>query len=127
MKEKKEFIEILISRFPAIREEVLDEGYSFSINLQMGVLKRFVQEAIDNGKIETVQEVFLFLESMIGQVTQNIKNAIYIAFLSHLDFSKRHDYKCLLKGDLKTGLEDIERYHQEGAKGDAKNFLDSIK
>lgn len=127
MKDKNEFIAALVSQFPAVKEEILDENYSFSINLQMGCLKRFVQGAIDNGEEETAQDVFSFIESMIGTVTQEVESAIHIAFLGHLDFSKRPAYKGLLKGALKSGLDAMERYHQEGSKGKAKDFLDSIK
>lgn len=127
MKDKNDFIATLISQFPVLKEEILDEDYSFSINLQMGTLKRFVQSAINKGDKETVQDVFSFVESMIGTVTQDVESAIYVAFLSHLDFSKRPTYKRLLKGVLGNGLDIMERYHQEGPKGGAQDFLDSLK
>lgn len=127
MKDKNEFIKALVLQFPVVKEEILDEDYIFSINLQMGCLKRYVQDWINNDEIEKLQNIFSFLESIIEDVTEEVQNAIYIAFLSHLDFAKKTDYRRLLKGKLKSGLDDIERYHQEGSKGKAKDFLDSIK
>ncbi len=127
MKDRAEFIAELIHRFPEVKQEILDEDYRQSITLQMGCLKRFVQEAVDRNDAQLAKSVFDFLESMINIVTHDVENSIYITFLGHLDFSKRPELKSLLGDRLKTGLEEIERYRRNALKSVAKDFLDGLE
>ncbi|MBB1646286.1 MULTISPECIES: DUF7674 family protein [Sphingobacterium] len=101
MKNKDLFIADLIRIFPNLEEEILDEDYSFSITLQMGSLKRYIQKAIDDDNSDLFDAVVAFLNENLPLVDKKVQNTIFISFLEKLDFSGTPKFKQKLVGTLR--------------------------
>lgn len=127
MLDKGDFIEALIDRFPDVKDEILDKGYSFSIGLQLGCFKRFTQTAIDKNNIEKIKECFDFVDSIIDEVTKDVENSIYISYLNHLNFSKNEKAKKYLSNKLLSKVEMLDSYNKREPKKNANEFLRGLE
>ncbi|MGJ1454510.1 DUF7674 family protein [Sphingobacterium multivorum] len=123
MKNKDLFIADLIRIFPNLEEEILDEDYSFSITLQMGSLKRYIQKAIDDDNSDIFDAVVAFLNENLPLVDKKVQNAIFISFLEKLDFSGTPKFRQKLVGTLGRARADLERYHNEPVTQEIEKFL----
>lgn len=111
MKNKDLFIDDLIKVFPELKEEMLDEDYSFSITLQMGNLKRYIQKAINDNNSDIFDSMVVFIVENLPLVDEKIQNSIFISFLGKLDFSGTPKFKQKLVGTLGRARADLERYY----------------
>lgn len=123
MKNKDLFIDDLIKVFPDVKEEMLDEDYSFSITLQMGRLKRYIQKAIDENNSDIFDSMVVFFVENLPLVDEKVQNAIFISFLGKLDFSGTPKFKQKLVGALGRVRADLERYYNESVSQEIQKFL----
>lgn len=121
LKNERTFINELVSVFPSIRAEVLDEDYSGLISLQIGCFKRFTQKAIDSNDLGTVKQCFDFVEANIGNVEHKIENALYISYLGKLNIPKNSRVEKLLPKRLRNALIDLNAYNTSNSTDDRVN------
>ena len=112
MKNKDLFIDDLIKVFPDLKEEMLDDDYSFSITLQMGRLKRYIQKAIDGNNSDIFDSMIVFFVENLSLVDDRVRNAIFISFLGKLDFSTKPEFKQKLIRTLGKASIDLEKYRE---------------
>ena len=124
---EKGFIDMLVKRFPEIKEEVLDEDYEGLLTLQVGCFKRFTQEAINNNDFQRVSASFEFVNELIDQVTAKVENALYISYLGHLTISKGSKVEKMLPGKLKEAYGDIHKHNSSKSQNSKLNkFLKDL-
>ena len=83
---KAESVDKIEKEFPHIAEELHDETWDGLIHLQISVLSRLAQSAIDSGDEPTFQRVCrLFLE-LFENGEPELVNALNVSFLEHLNF-----------------------------------------
>jgi hypothetical protein len=127
LKNQEAFINELISTFPEIKSEVLDEDYLGLVSLQIGCFRRFTQDAIVNNNLPLVKKCFDFIDKSIDAATQDIKNSIAISYLSKLDI-KKGKIETLLSFKLKNILNELNEYYESLAKDEQLNkFLHDLK
>jgi hypothetical protein len=127
LKNEQAFIKELISAFPEIKNEILDEDYAGLISLQIGCFKRFTQKAIDNNDLDVVKKSFQFVEANIGTVEHKIENALYISYLGKLNIVKNSKVEKLLPDSLKRALFELNAYNTSGSKNEKLNkFLNDL-
>lgn len=114
-----EFIKRLITSFPEIGNEVMDEDYEGLLTLQVGVLTRFTQDGINTNNTSRLNSVFLFIDELLKTADHRVKTAIYTAFLEHLDFNSNRKAYRIVPVELKSAIAQLQQYHKSGAK-DAK-------
>lgn len=113
-----EFIDDLIKHFPELKEEVLDEDYKNLISLQVGVLKRYTQQAINDRDTELIKKCFDFVADNVNRVEFKVENSLYLTFLNKLDFSKNLSAKKLLSNDLKRAHKELQEYDRGAEKNE---------
>lgn len=123
--DRLKFIEEMIARFPQVKEEILDKDYAGSINLQMGVFKRFTQESIDSNNTLLITACFDFINSAFHTVTFDVENAIIITYLGHLNFLGNKDAERLLPARLAEVTYSVKRYQNREPNEGIKQFLKS--
>jgi len=117
-KTKAEFIEALVTKFPEIKDEVLDEDYDNLVSLQVGCFRRYTQKAIDANDRPTTLKCFQFADNCIDTVEFEVENSLAISWASKLKFDNHDDLHALLPGKLKLirqGL--LEAYEEIRKKG----------
>jgi tRNA A37 threonylcarbamoyltransferase TsaD len=124
---EKDFIDMLVNRFPEIKEEVLDEDYEGLLTLQVGCFKRFTQEAIDNNDFQRVSASFEFVNEIGDKVIQKVENALYIFYLGHLTISKGSKVEKMLPDKLKKAYQDIHKHNSSLSQNSKLNkFLEDL-
>ncbi|MEY2562288.1 MAG: hypothetical protein QOH88_481 [Verrucomicrobiota bacterium] len=105
-----QFSELLISEFPQLAEEVAEDAGLF--HLHMAAFARLTQAAIDAGRLDAVREHFIFADRAFHDAMPDLKNAFYVSYLEHLDFTGRHgkDAQSLLSPPLRQGWREITDY-----------------
>ncbi len=126
MKDQDLFIKELIYLFPSLKKELLDEDYRASITFQMGSFSRFMQEVIAKNDGDKFDAMVNFLTKNLPLVDKRVQNAVYLSFLSNLDFSENPNFKKRLGQDLGKAYTDIENYNNSPASDKAENFLNKI-
>jgi hypothetical protein len=101
-KDEITFIEDLITTFPEIKKEVLDEDWIGLISLQIGCFRRFTQKAIDDNNNLLALQCFKFIDDNINEVEFSIENSLTISWLGKLNFDKSKDLYNRLPKKLKT-------------------------
>lgn len=122
-----DFIKMLVSNFPEIEEEVLDEDYEGLISLQIEPFRKLTQNAIEKGDNVTIEKCLMFINSVINRSEHKVENSLYISFLQKLDFSACPTAKKILLPEVQNNLKAINHYQQiahEDTK--LKGFLDSL-
>ena len=123
----KTFINDLIRNFPEIKEEILDEGYTGNITLQIGCFKRFTQKAIDSYNFNTIKKCFQFVDLNIDRVEFEIENSLVITYLGDLDFSMNLKAENLLSEKLKHIIYELRKYYLSPIKNEKlRKFLDQF-
>ncbi|MGN8072816.1 hypothetical protein [Mucilaginibacter sp. SG564] len=124
---EKEFVNLLVNKFPEISEEVLDEDYEGLLTLQVSCFKRFTQESINNNDLQRVSLSFDFVNQMIDKVVQKVENALYISYLGHLIIPKGSNVEKMLPHKLKKAYEDIHKYNSSQSQNSKLNkFLEDL-
>ena len=127
MLDRDSFIASLIDWIPEIKDEILDEDYSFSIGLQLGCFKRFTQSAIDRNDMVLIKRCFSFLDSVIDRVTDDVENSLYISYLNHLDFSKNEKARKYASERVLKAIEELNSYNKTESNEKAKQFLKGLE
>jgi hypothetical protein len=122
------FINELVSAFPEIKDEVLDEDYLGLISLQIGCFKRFTQKAIDIDDLVTVKKCFEFVNRKFETVEFEIENALLISYLGKLNITKNSEVEKLLSTKLKGAIERLTFYYESNPKNEKRDkFLNDLK
>jgi len=121
------FIDELISTFPKIREEVLDEDWIGLIHLQVGCFTRYTQKAIDDNNISAALNCFQFVEERLNKVQFEIENALVISWMTKLDFTKNERLYNLISPDFKYLRKTFEDHYNNPSKKEKLNsFLKDL-
>jgi hypothetical protein len=100
-KTKAEFIEALVTKFPEIKDEVLDEDYDNLVSLQVGCFRRYTQKAIDANDRPTTLKCFHFADNCIDMVEFEVENSLAISWAAKLKFDSHDDLYSLFPAKLK--------------------------
>lgn len=80
-----EFIASLLAEFPELREEIREnEGL---LHVQVGAFARRTEEAIASGDLASIDRCFTLAHRAFRDADPPLKNAIYVSYLEHLNFS----------------------------------------
>jgi hypothetical protein len=125
-KDDKSFVNDLIKEFPEIRQDVLDEDYIGLISLQIGVFRKFTQDAINKNNLDLVTKCFQFIEKNFDVVNSDIRNSLYISYLGKLEIAN-NKIKKMLPAKLKSAKEEIDIYYKSTSENDKLNkFLKDL-
>ena len=123
----EEFINVLVSIFPKIKNDVLDEDVNGLVGLQIGYFKRFVQNAIDENDLNEVKKCFQFINDNIEKVDYKVKNAIYLSLLNKLSFDKNPNAEKFVPKKLLSAKSDLDNYEaSKNTNIKLNNFLDNL-
>lgn len=123
----EEFINILVSMFPKIKDDVLDEDVNGLVGLQIGYFKRFVQNAIDENDLNEVKKCFQFINDNIEKVDYKVKNAIYLSLLKKLSFDKNPNAEKFIPQKLLSAKSDLDDYEtSKNTNIKLYNFLNNL-
>ena len=78
-----EFEELVLSRFPNLRKDF--EEWEGSLHLQVSKFWRFTQSAIEARSLGVVSECFEIATYALSEGNDELRNAIYVSYLEHLD------------------------------------------
>jgi hypothetical protein len=112
-KTKAEFIEALVTKFPEIKDEVLDEFYDDLLPLQVNYFTRYTQKAIDANDRPTTLKCFHFADNCIDTVEYSVENSLAIRWAAELKFDNRDDLYALLPGKLKLIRQGLSKAYEE--------------
>jgi len=127
-KNVKGFIDKLVSEFPEIKDEVLDEDYEGLITLQIGCFRRFTQKAIDDSNLILVGKCFRFVEDNINNVEFPIENSLTISYLGKLNIEPNSPIERLLPKELKDIIDTLHNYYQSPSNNEKFNkFIKGLK
>ncbi len=123
----QEFINTLVTVFPEIKDDVLDEDNDGLINLQIGYFRRLAQKAIDDNNVFNIKKCFQFVDDNIEDVEYKVENALYLSFLNKLDFAGNLKAEKLLPKKLLNAKRDLDNYENSKETNVKMNkFLDNL-
>jgi len=96
------FITGLVNTFPNLKEELSDEFCADLIHLQVAIFARFTQKAIDSNNIPAALKCFEFVEQIIDNINDSIKNALIISWVIHLTFIRNENMYARFPADFKA-------------------------
>jgi len=112
LKDVNTFLNDLVTAFPEIKGEVLDEDYQDLIALQVGCLTRFSQAAIKAEDWKTVARCIKFVNESFDQVEFSVENSLAISYLGKLEFSQESMAEKLLPKNLCEIRETLLEYYE---------------
>jgi len=83
------FVSALKLRFPDLVGELEDETWAGLLHLEVGCLACYAQAAVDRGDRVVIERCWAFANAVLGDCTADVKNAICVSFLEHLEFEDR--------------------------------------
>jgi hypothetical protein len=108
-----EFLLLLLSEFPALTPEVhKSDGL---LHVQMHVFTRHTQVAIDSGDMQALDRCFALAHRGFRDADSDLKNAFYVSYLEHLDFTGPHGAASKLRMTplLHAGFTEIMDYLEQ--------------
>ena len=111
LKNVENFVNDLITTFPEIKEEVLDEDYEGLITLQIGCFMRFINNAIKANDWVLIKKCMDFIQENINIVDKRIENSLVISCLGKLKIPKGSQVEGLIPKELKSIMETLEAYY----------------
>jgi len=127
LKNSKQFVTELISEFPEIKADILDEDHLGLISLQVGDFRNFTQRAIDHHHLDLVKRCFSFLDERIDLVDDEVQNSLFISFLGKINFGGNKLVEDLLPFKLAEIVAQLNEYDKSTEKNEqAKKFLDDL-
>jgi len=108
---REEFVAAMGRTFPEIVAEIDPEIEAGLLHLEMAALARGAQAAIDAGSCEQVTRHFRFADNLFRQAGPDLKNALYVSYLEHLNFGGHRAFaEELLPPALHAGWVEINQY-----------------
>ncbi|WP_165247295.1 DUF7674 family protein [Paludisphaera soli] len=122
--DRERFVALLNERLPEVASQI-DDASEGLLHLEMGVLGRATQAAIDSQHRETVKQHFRFVDEVLRDAASDVENAVYVSYLEHLRFEGRKagptKARSLLPPRLHQALIALEEHLTKlhGGSGDA--------
>ena len=109
-----EFRILVAHEFPQLRDE-LEYWEDDLPHVQMGEFQDFTQKAIEARSFDVVRKSFEIATTALKSGDDALLNAIYVAFLEHLDFRSDAGKEAflLMPAELKKGRYDILDYDEK--------------
>jgi hypothetical protein len=108
------FIEQLLTEFPELQTEVLNETRAGLLHLETACFARHTQAAIDNHNVEVLQRCFCFAMRIFQDADADVKNAMYVSYLEHLNLENGKTQRAwalkMMPPLLKEGWIEIHKY-----------------
>ncbi len=82
---QSEFLKMISDHFPETTEEINDPDYEGLIYIQVGILAKYTNDCIAKYRMDEVQKVFQFFDTVIAKVDSETENALFVSFLEHLE------------------------------------------
>ena len=122
---RDDFIRALESNFPDVAGDIDAEVEGGLLHLEVAALARAAKAAINSGNEPEVRRHFAFADDLFRRAGPDLKNALYVSYLEHLDFRDHRAYaEALLPPALHSGWVEINEYldrlFAEGQKLDSK-------
>lgn len=107
-----DFIEQLVVEFPELRDEVEDPIVKGLLHMQVHVLERATNSAIEAGDISTAGRHFEFVDRFFGDAEPDLENALNVSYLEHLRFESSNERLAWehLSPKLRQGWKDMMAY-----------------
>src|SRR5690349_15646018 len=83
---REQMVDALLTEFPSIKDDLLDDTWSNLLHPQMGSFARYAQDAIDRGDRQAVSRCFELADRFLREGTPELQNAVGVSFLEHLNF-----------------------------------------
>ena len=83
-----DFVSLLLSDFPSLSDFVHENDGL--LHVQMGAFARHTQSAIENGDMQELDRCFALAHVGFRDADASLKNAFYVSYLEHLDFTGTH-------------------------------------
>jgi hypothetical protein len=108
----------LNERFPELKDELADECWAGLLHLEVSCFARLTQMAIDDGDRDLLKRCFDFARTTFHNADDEVKNAMYVSYLEHLNFSdskktRRSWAFVLMLPALQQGYRDIMKYLED--------------
>jgi hypothetical protein len=81
-----QFLADLTEQFPLLAAEVFDEDYQGLFYVQVGCLATYANNCYRRADWPELKRVIDYFQQRVAQVEAEVENALYVAFLEHLDF-----------------------------------------
>lgn len=95
------FCVLVLNEFPSLRQD-FDEWEGL-LHLRVSEFRRFTQNEIEMRSFDVVSKCFRIAASALAEGDDDLRNAIYVSYLEHLDF--RSDAGKVAKQLMPSGLE----------------------
>ena len=109
-------IEHIESRFPAISDDLHEEGIGGLLHTQMSIFSRMAQDAIDCKDEKLWHEVTATFLQIWGNCTPEVTNALNVSFLEHLLFTDGKKVRSWAYRDMPTTMQrawdDMDEYNR---------------
>jgi hypothetical protein len=109
----REFIEAAVEELPEAREDV--ESFEGLPYVQIGILAEIAQRAKGAGDWRKFQQVVDFVDRFLPEADGELRNAIHVSFLEHIDFIGPRGAQAweLMSPRLRSAWRDIITYNEE--------------
>ena len=110
--DEENFRALALAEFPNLAEDFAE--YEDLLHLQMAAFSRVAEEAVELGDFATVERCYRLLEETLKTAKFNLRNAIYVSFLEHINFETPNGTKArqLLPRILSEMLVELEEHLQ---------------
>jgi hypothetical protein len=89
--QENQFLELLTSNFPLIKDDVYDEDWKGLIHLQIACFARYTNNRLEANDLAEVHRCFEFFEEIIDKVNAAINNALFVSYLEHINMEEESD------------------------------------
>ena len=110
--DEQQVIEMLVKDIPSLKDSLTEEDGM--LYLQISIFAKYTQSHIDKGDKKQVKHCFELSRLFLMEGNKEIKNAIGVSYLAHLNFMDQKIHRSwafvLLPVILKEALRDYNRY-----------------
>jgi hypothetical protein len=106
------FCDVVLSEFPSLRQDF--EEWKGLPHLQVSEFQRFTQNAIEAQSFKVVSECFRIATTALVEGDDDLRNAIGVSYLEHLDFRSDagKQARLLMPTELAQGRNDVLDYDE---------------
>jgi hypothetical protein len=87
MIDRQQFVEAVVAAFPSLEADMRDETWVGLVHLEASAFARYTQEQIDTENRVELKRCFEFARRFLLEGTDDLKNAIAVSYLEHLNLS----------------------------------------
>jgi hypothetical protein len=85
--DRQQFVEEAVKAFPEFESDIRDSTWAGLLHLEVSAFARYTQRQIDGEHHAELKRCFELARRALLEGTPDLKNAIAVSYLEHLDFS----------------------------------------